>query len=477
MTQIFISYASEDRAQARELHQRLTAQGYKPWLDDEDLLPGQDFKLVIEKALTGSDFVVICLSRTSVEKRTFIQREIKLALDRRQEMRPDDIFVIPARLEECEFPAELKHLHCVNLFEERGWEKLFRALESESVRRGKSKTAKPVTASVTTPAPKTAPSMPPAKPASSTVPARSFDFVTARVDEQGRVIERVNAQVAGFEEDLGHGVHLQMIEIPAGVFRMGSTNAEVEAAFADAQRYNKDATREWFETEQPRHRVAVPALWISRYQVTQEQWWAVARLPKVKLELPPEPSNFEGDKLPVEQVSWEEAVEFCQRLERQFKRTYRLPSEAEWEYACRAGSTTPFAFGPTITRELVNYNGGYPYGNAAKGEYRQRTVPVGSLGVANAFGLYDMHGNVWEWCADVWHESYKDAPIDGSAWVSGGDSSRRVVRGGSWNYISRLCRSADRLSLTPGFRINYIGFRIVFGSSTPDRQSCGKRLP
>ena len=139
----------------------------------------------------------------------------------------------------------------------------------------------------------------------------------------------------------------------------------------------------------------------------------------------------------------------------------------EWEYACRAGSTTPFAFGPTITPELVNYDGNYPYGKAAKGEYRKQTVPVGSSGVANAFGLYDMHGNVWEWCADVWHDSYKGAPIDGSAWLSGGDSSYRVLRGGSWLYGSRYCRSAIRYVNSPGNRYDLIGFRVVFGSRTP----------
>ena len=299
---------------------------------------------------------------------------------------------------------------------------------------------------------------------------RSFDFVTARTDEQGRVIDRTNSQVAGFEEDLGGGIRLQLVEVPEGFFRMGSTEAEVAAAFADAQRYNKDAKREWFEWETPRHRVAVPSFWMSRHQITQEQWWAVARLPKVKLDLPPEPAHFQGDKLPVEQVNWHEAVEFCQRLEHKFKRNYRLPSEAEWEYACRAGSDTPFAFGPTVTPELVNYNGIYPFGKAAKGINRQQTIPVGSLGLANAFGLYDMHGNVREWCEDVWHDRYGgehgNAPIDGTAWVSGGDSKLRVLRGGSWYVISRLCRAAVRLRSAPGVRVNNFGFRVVSVSRT-----------
>jgi hypothetical protein len=132
-----------------------------------------------------------------------------------------------------------------------------------------------------------------------------------------------------------------------------------------------------------------------------------------------------------------------------FQRTrtsVRLPTEAEWEYTVRAGATTPFAFGPTIMPQIVNYHANFPYGAAPKGSYRQQTVPVGSLGVANVFGLFELHGNVWEWCQDVWHENYSGAPTDGSAWLSGGDSRSRVLRGGSWNLNARNCRSANRIS-------------------------------
>src|SRR5262245_24283111 len=135
--QIFISYAREDQEKAREIYRRLAEQGYKPWLDEEDLLPGQNFRLVIEKSLTGSDFVIICLSCTSVAKRSFFQREIKHALDKLEEMLPEDIFVIPARLDECEMPEELKDRHWVNLFDERGWQQLLRALDHELRKRGK----------------------------------------------------------------------------------------------------------------------------------------------------------------------------------------------------------------------------------------------------------------------------------------------------------------------------------------------------
>jgi formylglycine-generating enzyme required for sulfatase activity len=147
-------------------------------------------------------------------------------------------------------------------------------------------------------------------------------------------------------------------------------------------------------------------------------------------------------------------------------RNYRLPSEAQWEYAARAGTTTPFAFGATITPDIVNYNGKYPYGNASTGQYREKTIPVGSLGAANVWGLFDMHGNVWEWCEDLWHDNYNGMPTDGSAWLSGGDSSGRAVRGGSWLESGGVCRSALRIRDAPGARGYDIGFRVVVVSRT-----------
>jgi formylglycine-generating enzyme required for sulfatase activity len=174
-------------------------------------------------------------------------------------------------------------------------------------------------------------------------------------------------------------------------------------------------------------------------------------------------------------VSWDEAVEFCQRLSKQTGREYRLPSEAEWEYACRARTTTPFHFGETITTDLANYRGTdwdyqgktYPgnYGQGPKGEFRQKTTEVGSFKIANTFGLYDMHGNVWDWCLDHWHESYEGAPTDGSAWTTGGDDSLRVLRGGSWGDIPRNCRSACRDGYARGSQNFYLGFRLVCASS------------
>ncbi|KOP23092.1 sulfatase-modifying factor protein [Hapalosiphon sp. MRB220] len=250
-----------------------------------------------------------------------------------------------------------------------------------------------------------------------------------------------------FVEDLGQGIGLEMVEIPSGRFTMG---APIEK-------------RDSYKDERPQHRVIVSSFFMGKYPITQAQWRAVAALPKVNRDLIPDPSHFKGDNRPVEYVSWYDAVEFCARLSKKTGREYRLPSEAEWEYACRAGTTTPFYFGETITTDLANYDGNYAYGNAPQGKYREETTPVGYF-PPNAFGLYDMHGNVWEWCADSWHENYAGAPIDGSAWVdfNDNDNQRSVLRGGSWGNFPRNCRSASRYSIhRRDLHYSIIGFRVV----------------
>ncbi|NEQ55639.1 MAG: formylglycine-generating enzyme family protein [Leptolyngbya sp. SIO3F4] len=235
-----------------------------------------------------------------------------------------------------------------------------------------------------------------------------------------------------------------MVYIPEGDFLMGSPESEAE--------------RE--DTEGPQHRVQVPAFFMGKYPVTQAQWQAVARLKKVERDLESDPSEFKGKDLPVEQVSWFEAVEFCQRLSKHTRNTYRLPSESEWEYACRAGTTTPFYFGETISTDRANYDGDYTYGNGKKGKFREKTTSVGSFS-ANNFGLYDMHGNVWEWCQDYWHESYNGAPKNGLPWIQGGSPNYRVARGGSWDNFPAYCRSARRVYITPVIRYSNDGFRVV----------------
>jgi formylglycine-generating enzyme required for sulfatase activity len=258
-------------------------------------------------------------------------------------------------------------------------------------------------------------------------------------------IERPTHTNRRFFENLEDDISLEMVLIPGGSFEMGAAENEAES----------------HEDELPQHLVTVPTFFMGRYPITQAQWRAVAALPQEEIALETDPSHFKGDDRPVEQVSWHEAVEFCQRLSRRTGRDYRLPSEAEWEYACRAGTKTPFHFGETITTDLANYNGNYGYGKGTKGEYREQTTAVGEFGVANNFGLCDLHGNVWEWCADPWHGNYENAPADGSVWKERGDDNYRVLRGGSWYSYPRNCRSADRNCYPSVIQYYVIGFRVV----------------
>ena len=279
-------------------------------------------------------------------------------------------------------------------------------------------------------------------------------FTVVTVDAKGNKAPESKGKAGIFKETLGGGVLLEMMGIPQGSFTMGSPKDELE--------------RE--TNEEPQRQVSVNAFLMGKYAITQAQWRVVAYLPKVKGDLQPVPAQFKGANYPVEQVNWNDTVEFCARLSKQTGRSYRLPSEAEWEYACRAGTTTPFHFGETITTDLANYRGtdseyqgetySGSYGTGPKGIFREKTTAVGSFS-PNAFGLYDMHGNVYEWCSDHWHDNYQGAPTDGSAWIDGGDSAYRLLRGGSWEYNPQDCRSAYRLRNAPGSRDNIFGFRVV----------------
>jgi formylglycine-generating enzyme required for sulfatase activity len=256
-------------------------------------------------------------------------------------------------------------------------------------------------------------------------------------------IQRITKNSNYFAQDLGNGVNLEMVAIPGGTFIMGSPENE----------------EGYHSSQSPQHQVTVPPFFMGKYPVTQQQWRVVAALPKDKIDLKSDPSYFKGDNLPVECVSWNDAQEFCARLSQMANKTYRLPTEAEWEYACRGGTTTPFYCGETISTDLANYDGNYTYGQGQKGEYREKTTEVGKF-PANPFGLYNMCGNVWEWCEDGWHENYINAPADGSAWTSP-STEYMLLRGGSWAFKARFCRSAFRYRYSRGYRLNYFGFRVV----------------
>jgi formylglycine-generating enzyme required for sulfatase activity/uncharacterized caspase-like protein len=279
------------------------------------------------------------------------------------------------------------------------------------------------------------------------LPLWNVEFETVTVDEEGQVIKRdSNNQAKFFKENLGNGVTLEMVSIPGGSFKMGSLSGEKNRS----------------SSESPQHDVNVPAFFMGRFEVTQEQYQKV---------MGKNPSNFKEAKHPVEQVSWNDAVEFCKKLSQKTGRPYRLPSEAEWEYACRAGTTTPFHFGKTMTTELANYKGDYTYASEPKGKYRKQTTEVGIF-PPNAFGLYDMHGNVSEWCEDTYHDSYNKAPSNGSAWIDN-NNQHRLLRGGSWYDTPEYCRCAVQDSNDPINNLDVIGFRVVCAGAREDFLALG----
>ncbi len=234
----------------------------------------------------------------------------------------------------------------------------------------------------------------------------------------------------------GKPISLEMVFIPAGKLQIGSP-------FSESDRIKE---------ESPRHIVNIPAFFMSRFPITQRQW-------KVIMDNNPAIFIGNGDR-PVESVSWEDVQSFCQQIIERTGKPYRLPSESEWEYACRAGTSTPFYFGETITANLANFNASIPYLYASPGVSSTITTEVGSY-PANAFGLHDMHGNVWEWCEDTWHDDYDLLPKDGSAWTLGGDHSCRVIRGGSWRDPANYCRSAKRSCNAANQGDRTTGFRLA----------------
>ncbi len=260
------------------------------------------------------------------------------------------------------------------------------------------------------------------------------------------ILQRRRQAVQFFVEPLSQKVGIEMVLIPAGSFLMGSPKDEPGHS----------------KSEEPQHEVTVSVFFMGKYPITQAQWKMVAALPVIDRELQLAPSQYEGEHHPVERISWYEAVEFCARLSVFTGRTYRLPSEAEWEYACRAGTTTPFHFGETVIPDLANYSHDLKYDSSHRKPWSLRhTTPVNHYAIANAFGLCDMHGNVSEWCADHRHTSYEDAPADGSAWLSEDENSSRIRRGGSWMERLEYCRSAYRHNASPTASMSNIGFRVV----------------
>jgi formylglycine-generating enzyme len=268
---------------------------------------------------------------------------------------------------------------------------------------------------------------------------RLTNILTQSTDHPNRAVleERLWALVASGVRPVGpfrtNVLGMMYAWIPPGTFLMSSPANEPERS-----------------DDKTQHKVTLTkGFHLGVHQVTQAQWQAV---------MGGNPSYMKGESnLPVENVSWDDCVAFCEALGKKDGKTYRLPTEAEWEYACRAGTTTPFHCGATISPDQANYNGDYVYGNGKKGVYRQKTTPVGSF-PANAWGLFDMHGNVWEWCAD-WFGPYPEGELTDPQGFIGGET--RVLRGGSWSLNPGSCRSAYRSRGAPALRSSYCGCRVA----------------
>ncbi len=303
--------------------------------------------------------------------------------------------------------------------------------------------------------------------------ARNAYVEVETIDAEGAPLDAVTQRIRYFSEDVGTETAIEMGMLPGGGFQMGAAIGEWPNKSAESRR------------SMP---MQVAPFAIGRTTITQQQWLSVCESHPETLRWPllPDPSAFKGKNLPVETVSWQEAVEFCDRLSAITKRRYRLPTEAEWEYACRAGTTTAFHFGPTITSELANYCGeggavcgisfgkdvaalsydgvDYPSGKYAGGPpgvFNNKTMPVASY-PPNAFGLFEMHGNVWEHCMDKWTQRLDWLPSDGSAFqAENGDM--RALRGGAWSHNPALCRSAsrDRMAQDASGWEGRVGFRVV----------------
>jgi formylglycine-generating enzyme required for sulfatase activity len=535
MSTVFISYRRENTAgEARALFNDLIARLGEDsvFMDVDSIALGRDFRSVLRETTASCDLMLVLIGRNWADAKDeggrtrlenpadYVRLEIEAALKRNIPVTP--VLVQGAHMPAPEhLPGEIKDLAYRNGFElsHNRWEsdvgEMVRRLDLERPEGGHQVKPIALEQSALTPSGSgdisAAPAIPQAKPqqellgrrvrltrrqtigiaalavvgtgAAIAAPSirrllsspalRTISFDAASVDEKGTRNPPEKYSAAIFTEALGLGAGLDMVSIPAGGFMMGSPSQEPERQ----------------PDEGPQHHVTLAAFFIGASPITQAQWAAVvsAHPDRIDMDLDLSPSFFKGMDRPVESITWNQAEEFCLRLAAITGRAYRLPSEAEWEYTCRAGTGTPFNFGPTITRELANYCGtggavcgqsdgksiasdvynnvkysSGAYGQGPVGVFRAATTRPGTF-PPNRFGLYDMHGNVWEYCLDKWADSYADAPLDGTAYLSGPSDSARLLRGGSWSHNPAICRSAYRDLIDPSFAgwQGRIGLRVV----------------
>jgi formylglycine-generating enzyme required for sulfatase activity len=427
---LFYSYSHKDE----DLRLRLVAHlaplrrgGLIAEWHDRKLEPGDAWKSEIDRHLTSADIVLLLVSADFIASDYCWGEEMTKALARHDR---GEARVIPVILRHCRWRSTpLARLQAVPKDAKpiKSWPDEDEAFDD---------VVAAIERAVETARQNGAPQQP-AEAARTDVSAeRDLDVAPAATASAGRVSQRPGT----VSRDIDAPWCPELVVIPAGSFVMGSPEDEAERT----------------NDEGPQHRVTFASPFaLGKYPVTFEEYDHFCV--ETEREQPPD-QGWGRERRPVINVSWDDAKAYCAWLGEQTGRAYRFPSEAEWEYACRAGTTTPFWTGETIGTEQANYDGNYTYGSSRKGEYREQTTPVDAF-AANPWGLHDMHGNVWEWCEDRWHDNYGGAPSDGSAWLEG-KSSGRVVRGGSWYFYPWLLRSASRVWNVPDDRYGDLGFRV-----------------
>lgn len=446
---LFYSYAHADEDLRRELEKHLAALrrgGLIAEWHDRMIDAGDDWKGEIDRNLTTADIVLLLVSADFIASDYCWGEEMTKALERHDR---GEAQVVPVILRHCRWQSTpLARLQAVpkNARPITAWSDRDEALDDvvTAIERSVAKAHEKggdVRGEATAP---TAPSQPAAAKAEATAKRERANKPETIVAEEDAA--RFGADPAALPDfavfrDIDEPWCPEMVVLPAGTFMMGSTDEERKTTAAAG------ASEETLATETPRHRVTIGARFaVGRYPVTFEEY---DRFVEKTGSDKPEDKGWGRGRRPVINVRWEDAKAYVEWLSKETGETYRLLTEAKWEYACRAGTETRYCFGDTITEKQANFRGKVG-----------KTTEVGSY-PANAWGLHDVHGNVWEWVEDVWHDGYDGAPDDGSAWTEGGVSDRRVVRGGSWSDFPRSARSAYRSWFDIGYRGDSSGFRVA----------------
>lgn len=413
MADIFISYAREDRQRVKSLAEALMVRGWSVWWDAR-IRAGQHFDEMIEREIGRASCVIVAWTERSVGSQ-WVRAEAAEALEQGK--------LVPVFLAPVKPPLLFRHVHGFDLQQWQGSadDPLFqRLIEDIAELAG-----------------------PPSKPQGGPASDVHTDGTAPGARQAGakHSSKRVPVEPSVPSMQDPSLPEQAMIRIEPGTFLMGCPAGE-----------------DGYDNEKPQHQVRITRPFaIGKYAVTCNEYDAFAEATNRDL---PEDEGWGRGRRPVINVSWEDAVAYAQWLSRETGRRYRLPTEAEWEYAARAGTTTPYSTGECIDTDLANYDGNQGWGECPKtGVYREQTLEVGSL-PANPWGLHEVHGNVWEWVQDCWHESYQGAPADGSSW-EGGDFTGRVVRGGSWPSAPGTLRSAYRGGSYADSRNGNIGFRLA----------------